>query len=402
MDTFEKILMKYEKIYMLGAASSTSRKLIKMMEQAGREFTEIWDEVNTELTSRVINNPENLSEIKDGIVIIAVEQRYLSKWTEACRNYLNVEYADGFELVYSEIYQECKNRGTDNMLERCKSCKASIHSCPNRRAYYNNTRKKTIKQLAFKAGFICNLKCKYCCEFLPYFKKEHIVGFNVDDYKKDLKKLSDACEYIHILSFSGGDAMLNTGMAQLIDYATSIENIGDIYILTNGTYIPNDTVLESLERNKERVHIVINDYEINNKAHSLVDELKKRDVLCNVRPNAGWYDFTDLSFKNRTDEELKEIYRNCSFDATETSYYIYCNGKVTMRCGVANGIMHYLNLYDECKDEYADVRNTPVNMLADELDRIDKKGFVKMCNYCTSCKVEERVLQPAKMQLSKS
>lgn len=402
METLDSLILKYNKIYLFGTRSKTSRELQKMISERGRKFTEVWDENPETLGS--VNNlmkmPKDLSKITDGIVILAMEPRYLTKWIEECEKNLGTDYVDGFELVYWDLYQECQQKGMDNLLKRCKTCRASYHSCPIRREYYHNERTKTLRQLAFKAGFICNLKCEYCCEFLPYFKKNNVIDFDVNAYKEDLKKISESCEYIHTLSFSGGDVMLNPELSQLLDYVVTLENIGDIYILTNGTYMPKDIVLDALQRNRESVHIVINDYEINKKAGKLIDELENRGVPCRLRTNDGWYDFTDLSFRDRSEEELKNLYRNCAFDCTDTSYYIYCNGIISMRCGVANGILHYLDLYDQLKEEYADVRHTPVNKLAGELDRIEKKGFVKMCNYCKGCRNEERVLQPAEIQLN--
>lgn len=324
--------------------------------------------------------------------------RYLEKWRRICQE-AGINYTDGYEILYSDVYSECRKQGMNNLLERCRKCKASYHSCPVRREYYNHKRTKVLRHVAFKAGFICNLKCEYCCEFLPYFNQTHRISFDTQRYISDLKKMSDCSEYIKILSFSGGDVMLNEEISEIIDFACNLPNVGDLYILTNGTYVPKEKVLDALERNRERIHIVINDYEINSKARNLIDELERRSVKSKLRPNDGWYNFTDISFRGRSTEELKQLYENCAFDWNDNSYYIYVNGVLSMRCGVANGILHYKKLYKECKESYVNIGDLSPEELSKQINAMEEKGYVEMCNYCSGCSLDDRNLKPAETQI---
>lgn len=392
------IINNYKDIYLLGATSRTSMALQTEMSSYGRTFAEIWNERimgEDEIKNLFQNKP---FQNQDVLVILALEMRYLEKWTRICKE-AGINYTDGYEVIYSDLYFQCQSQGKENLLERCKSCKASYHSCPVRREYYDNKKTKVLRHVAFKAGFVCNLRCKYCCEYLPYFDKSHIVPFDAQKYITDLKKLSDCSEYIKILSFSGGDVMLNEDLAQIIDHAASLPNVGDMYILTNGTYVPGKRVLDALERNREQIHIIINDYELNGAAKELTAELQKRSVRCNRRPNSGWYDLTDISFRNRSVAELKELYEHCTFDWNDNSYYIYCNGVINMRCGVANGILHYADLYEACKESYVNIRDFAPEELAEQINRIEEKGYVEMCNYCSGCDLEKRNIKAADTQI---
>lgn len=393
------IIEKYNDIYLLGAVSKESKKLREIFEEKNIMFKDIFEAGDRIHVENSVNDVLVPGDLLDGILILAPEQRYMEYWLERCKNELTIPYVEGFELIHQNEYEECAAMGNVGMLQRCKSCSISYHSCPNRRKLCG--KEKTIAHIAFKAGFICNLKCKYCCEFLPYFNASHRIPFDVEQYKADLCKIAEGCEYIDMLSFSGGDVMLNPKLYELINLATSLENVGDIYILTNGTYVPNSDLLDCLECNKENIHIVINGYEINGAAEKLIAELNNRGVKCRLRPNDGWYDFTNLGERRCNEDELRKLYRGCAFDMNDTLYHIYVDGKITMRCGVANGILHYLNLYEKCKGSYVDIRPICADMLATKLTEIEKKPYVEMCDYCRGCQVENRDLKPAGDQLEK-
>lgn len=398
MKKISEILNEYNEVYLLGAKSRTSIALQKEINKLNASFSEIWSEdalSEQEIKQYIVSKVRANSM---AIVILALEMRYLVKWIAICDE-LNVLYLDGYELLYYEVYKKCQALDENKIFERCKTCEASYHSCPVRRKYYDGMKKKVLKHVAFKPGFICNLKCKYCCEFLPYFEKKHRLDFDAEQYMKDLEKLSESVEYIKVLSFSGGDVMLNPGLDKLIDKAVSLPNVGDVYILTNGTYVPANNILDALERNNDKIHIIINDYEINDEAKNIVAELEKRGVRCRRRPNDGWYDLTELRDRNRSVEELKELYKSCSFDWRDNSYYIYVNGVITMRCGVANGILHYLDLYDKCTNSYVDIRRSEIEEIPRLIDKMELMGYVEMCNYCSGCSIEVRSLKPAGIQI---
>lgn len=263
-------------------------------------------------------------------------------------------------------------------------------------------RTKVMSHLAMKVGYICNLKCNYCCEYLPRYTSKHKKTFDLQGCLSDLEKLADSLEYINILSFSGGDAMLNRGLSVLIDKAAEKTNIGDIYILTNGTYLPHKDILDALEKHRDRIRIVINNYSINHEAEKIIPELKRRGISCNLRDNAGWYDLTDTSFRNYSIYQLKDLYENCSFDSASDFYHIMIGGKVNMRCGVANSLLYYLDKYKDYTEDYIDIRNLSMEEIPDALTSLEDRGYLDICNYCVGCKSADRVIEAAAEQLGMS
>lgn len=407
-------------VYMLGATSQVSKKLLEIMNKDGYKLAAVWDEKWHQIREsdqygdvlsryqaagyEILPVPANISAVPKGIIIVAIEMRYQRKWIYYCENSSHFVY-DGYDVMYYKTYCKCieENNEDDVFLEKCRNCRASFRSCPVRRSYYEDYRKETktkvLRHIAMKVGYVCNLKCNYCCEYVPRFTADQKKAFDLQGCMADIEKLSASMEYIDRLSFSGGDAMLNRDLSILIDEVAKKVNIGDIYILTNGTYLPHKDILDALERNKDRVRIVINNYSINNSAEKIVPELKRRKINHVVRDNAGWYDLTDVSFHNYSPYKLKDLYENCSFDKCDGYYYIIFEGKISMRCGVANGLLYYLNKYNECTEDYVDIRKISEEEITDALICLEDRDYLDVCNYCVGCEESDRTMGAATEQL---
>jgi hypothetical protein len=193
--------------------------------------------------------------------------------------------------------------------------------------------------------------------------------------------------------------MLNRDLATVIRASAECGNIGNIYMLTNGTYVPCDEILNAVEDNKHKVHIVINHYDINNDASELTKALCLRGIYYRLRENDGWYNFNDITYRGRTVEELKVIYDKCSFDNSDGYYYVLTDGKLNLRCGVANGILYYLKNYEKLTQDWLDIRTLSGKELTKALSDLENKGYLQACNYCVSCSIETRLLKAADDQL---
>lgn len=408
-------------LYMFGAMSSkTNFSLLQILNRHNAKFTDIWDDnwliinysdeyknLREEYKSYgyVIKSvPCDISSITQGNIIVAGEERYRRKWINYFKASSHMVY-DAQDIIFEPIYEQCaeKNIGNSDLLENCRNCNASYRSCPVRRKWYESQygmiKDKTIRHIAIKAGYICNLKCEYCCEYLPQFTDKQKKQFDADGVIRDIHKLSDSLEYINLLSLSGGDVMLNRDLAKVIHHIVEYKNIGDIYALTNGTYIPHKDVLDAIEENRDRVRIVINNYAINNEAEMLSAELMKRQITYHLRDNSGWYNMNNLISRNRSVNDLKELYRNCSFDRNYGFYYIMLEGKLNMRCGTANGILYFLNKYDDHAQDYIDIRKLTTQNIPIALSALEERDYLDICNFCVGCKEETRTIDAAEDQI---
>jgi hypothetical protein len=413
------IVSQDKPIYIYGAFTTNSLKVLSYLVKHGHNPENILDEnfqfgnetnkyeeftnIYKEQGIRIIPHPTDIMSIKQGIVIIAEAEKRQRKWIRYfSRNNYHIVY-DAFDIVFYPEYERCINDSVNYPLLRCKTCHASFRNCPVRENWYASKGidrpSKTIRHIAIKPGFICNLKCKYCCEFLPKFEGIHKRVFDPEALIKDIKKLSDSVEYIKTISLSGGDVMLNSSLAQVINEVLSIDNIGEFYTLTNGTYIPHQDILNAFQENAQKIRVVINDYSINGGAIELRKELNRRGIKNLLRPNEGWYDLNDLTFKSRSVQQLKVLYEQCDFDCNSGYYYVMTEGRLNTRCGVANAIMYYLQNYNVLSNDWIDVRSISKQEIANELTALEDREYLDTCNYCRGCTVETRNLEPAKNQM---
>jgi hypothetical protein len=351
----------------------------------------------------IIPPPTDIMSLKQGIVIVADTERNQRKWIRyfSQNGYHNV--FDAFDIIFYPEYKRCIHDSENYPLKRCQTCQASFRNCPVRENWYVSKGidkpSKTLRHLAIRLGYICNLKCEYCCEFLPKFEDAHRIMFDPEALIKDIKKISDSVEYIKTISLSGGDVMLNQSLDQVINEVASIDNIGEFYTLTNGTYIPHEDILTAIQENTGKVMVVINDYSLNGGAIELVNELNRRGIRNYLRPNEGWYDINDLTFRSRSVQELKVLYEQCEFNNNSGYYHVMTEGKVNLRCGIASHIMHYLQIYNELSSDWIDTRNISTHEIANALKALEDREYLDVCNYCRGCTPETRNLEPAKNQL---
>jgi len=419
-NSYEAIKSKNLPIYLYGAFHDSSNFILNWISVNGGSLAAVYDDdyllVNStdkhhDFTKRynalglkVTPFPDNVQSIPQGVVIIATDERDFRSLQVKWKGSTDYHYViDASDIQLYPTYLNCSNAkgNTDDLFRHCSGCPASYKHCPVRSEWYSLqglSRSKVIRHIAIKAGWKCNLSCKYCCEFIPQFSDKHKYPFDTDALITDIEKLSNSLEFIHTLSLSGGDVLLNKDLGRVIEKAASLNNIGCIYCLTNGTYIPPTEVLDAIEKTCNKVSIAINNYAINNEAVPLIDELNRRSIRSNLRERIKWYDFSDLGFRNRNINELKDLYQKCAFDAVAGYYHVMINGKINMRCGVANGILHLLDKWSDNKQDYIDIRVLQCDDIPSALIEIEDRGYVDICNYCPGQAVNERTIMAADEQ----
>ena len=99
------------------------------------------------------------------------------------------------------------------------------------------------------ATYRCTLKCKLCAAYAPYYK-------NPDHYEygflaKQIDSFFDIVDTVRDFSLSGGEPLLHKDIARLLlkllEYK---ERIKRILILTNGTLLMREELLDVLEENR--------------------------------------------------------------------------------------------------------------------------------------------------------
>lgn len=163
---------------------------------------------------------------------------------------------------------------------------------------------------------ICNLKCRHCLNFNPFAKEFYVRGW--EELKMDVDVFFANIDYIMLFHVSGGEPMLYKHTADLIEYIDKNygDKIGTLRMVTNGTVVPSDRVLERLSRCE--VEITVDDYceavpQYRKQFDELIRKLEQYEVKYFTNKAESWVDLaperTDYSYM--TEEQLIQHRTEC-------------------------------------------------------------------------------------------
>lgn len=169
-----------------------------------------------------------------------------------------------------------------------------------------------IKRTVLNITTYCNLKCKHCLAFIPYYKERFSMG--TEEAEKILKAYFQVVDQVEHFTITGGEPLLNRNVCEILElcsrYFAQITNSLDF--VTNGTIMIPDAVLDFFEQYKEKTKIVLSDYgeKLSTEIVNIEKKLKERNINYRISKfygddlyYDGWIDFTDHSLKWKTMEE---------------------------------------------------------------------------------------------------
>ena len=104
---------------------------------------------------------------------------------------------------------------------------------------------------------ICTLNCKYCGSLMPYYTAPRNFQYDLTNALDEL--LSSNC-YVGELDIVGGEPLVNPRVIEHIcDTYSDCERIGVFEMITNGTIVPDKSVVESFGRLKDK-YVLFSNY----------------------------------------------------------------------------------------------------------------------------------------------
>ncbi|WP_019552567.1 radical SAM protein [Propionispira raffinosivorans] len=173
-----------------------------------------------------------------------------------------------------------------------------------------------FSSISFLPSTACNLKCRACLNFNPYAKQFYVREWK--DIKKDIDLFFQCVDKIMLFHVSGGEPMLYKGIAEIIEYID--HNYGDridtLRTVTNGTIVPDDSVLERLSKCK--VEITVDDYreavpQYSGDFSKLIEKLQKYQIRYYINKTAEWIDLAPdkTDFSHWSEEQLQKHFDEC-------------------------------------------------------------------------------------------
>ncbi len=166
-----------------------------------------------------------------------------------------------------------------------------------------------FSSISFLPSTVCNLKCRYCLNFNPFAKEYYIRKW--DDLKADVDLFFSCVDYIMLFHVSGGEPLLYKHTVKLIEYLDEYygNRITTLRLVTNGTIVPTEDVLERLSRCN--VQITVDDYrkavpQYDDQFDILIKNLNKYKIDYYVNKVDSWIDLAPekTDYSNLTENEL--------------------------------------------------------------------------------------------------
>jgi hypothetical protein len=164
--------------------------------------------------------------------------------------------------------------------------------------------------------------------------------------------------------------------ATLLSHICDNSKIGAVRVITNGTLIPNRKTINAL--NNPKVFVKVSNYrEHSNKLDELEAALSENNINYRVMQLDHWFDYGDLETRNRTSEELSEVFSDCRTPTCQS----YLNGEFHFCPRSSAGVD--LGLVPRIESDYVDIGKLDSNEARKQMKRfLSKTKRVKACDYC--------------------
>ncbi len=181
--------------------------------------------------------------------------------------------------------------------------------------YKNN--KVYFSSVSFLPSTACNLNCRYCLNFNPFAEKFFIREW--EELKKDIDLFFSCVDRIMLFHISGGEPMIYKYTVDLVEYIDKNyrDRIDTLRMVTNGTIVPKDDVLEKLS--KCRLEITVDDYreavpQFVEHFNQLIDKFNQYHIKYYVNKADSWINLAPekTDYSNCTEEQLVKHRERCS------------------------------------------------------------------------------------------
>lgn len=242
-----------------------------------------------------------------------------------------------------------------------------------------------IPQIEFCLTTKCTLKCADCCALMPGFNRCSHIDMSFDEFKNTLNQLLENVNSIRKLIILGGEPLLHPDLCEMLEYASKFDKVHQISIVSNGTKIPSDKLIETL-KNNNKIFFYMSNYSENPKLapilhyNEIKEKLKENGLKFQMMESWSWFKEHGFSGEKHCEKGAKYHFETCH----RTKCLTTLDRKIDICSKAFSGRMQKLI---EVKD-YIDLDKTK-NLKQDLID-FYKKDMIDACEYCIISKDEVR------------
>lgn len=222
----------------------------------------------------------------------------------------------------------------------------------------------------------CTLRCKDCCNLMPFYKKP--VDYDLSEIYSDIDNITEVFDQITELRILGGEPFVHPNVYDIVDYATKKSNISCVTLFTNSTLPLDGAKLVAL--NQKKVMLEISDYgDLSRNLQQNIEILENNSIPYMVKKLDRWIDCIGFDRQEYTEAELVALFQTCCTKNTNT----FLDGKLYL-CSYAASLDRLSAAPKEAFD-YVDLRRPSATGKA--FKNIIKqylygRKYIKTCCYC--------------------
>lgn len=246
-----------------------------------------------------------------------------------------------------------------------------------------------IKRTVLNITTYCNLKCKHCLAFIPYYDKRS--SMSAEEAGKVLKAYFQVVDSVEHFTVTGGEPLLNEDCAKILEEVHKYENqiTGSVDFVTNGTMEIPDSVMTVLIKYRDKTKVVLSNYgeNLSRKIDVIEESLKQNDIPYRVSKfygdnlyYDGWIDFSNQDLKWKTIEERDKNAQKCIHRVGK--YFIIYDGE--LHCCSRSYWRIRQGIIPKIKGEYVPLIDETISIEEKKQDLIDmfNKKSSTSCAYC--------------------
>jgi hypothetical protein len=248
-----------------------------------------------------------------------------------------------------------------------------------------------LPQIGFALTTRCTLLCRDCIALTPLFNsgarepQYRHIDLGIDDFKRDLTALTRSVDSVKRLFLHGGEPLMNGDLPEMAEFAAACDKIELVEIITNGTIIPSERLLDAIAAYRRKIFFAMNSY----KNPALKDRLKtakitalldERGIKHPLHADLRWYREEALKDRKYSPEQRRRLFENCW---CKHSLQIL-DGKIAI-CPRASVALQ-LGLVETPPEDFIDLRKedkaSDAGKLRRELIAFYSKDNFAACGFC--------------------
>lgn len=250
----------------------------------------------------------------------------------------------------------------------------------------------------------CTLKCKNCNLFIGHIPVQYDIDF--ERLKNNFDIFFESVDYVYEYTLLGGEPFLHKNIAEIVSYLGNKygKKIGQINLISNGTVVPSEEVVDVLKKYHVTVHIsdytCIIDYKAN--LENLQKKFLSEGIEFYIIPNNIWKDVIYPREGYQTDDPKRHmILCGHSTHSVADGKLYWCDPAFAAEC-----FMGFISKEDDYLDMTANKQNyskyeATLNIIKYLLGDVNERGYMSICEKCAGVGEDNSMLVPAGVQIER-